>query len=120
MRRSAGLDISACSSLILGMKRAVHGRRRIVGHDPGRSSSVGLRAEVVFQPEARGERSADEYAADPNDKGPLGNADPRIEAIQVLKALNRAVYFSGSEIEPVFRRMRRWLLGSRMGSSPTT
>ncbi len=63
---------------------------------------------------------ADEYAADLKDKGPLGNADPRIEAIQVLKALNRAVYFSGSEIEPVFRRMRRWLLGSRMGSSRTT
>jgi hypothetical protein len=63
---------------------------------------------------------ADEYAADPKDKGPLGNADPRIEAIQVLKALNRVVYFSGTEVEPFFRRMRRWLLGSRIGSSPTT
>ncbi len=63
---------------------------------------------------------ADEYAADPKDKGPLGNADPRIEAIQILKALNRAVYFSGTELEPFFRRMRRWLLGSRVGSSPTT
>jgi hypothetical protein len=63
---------------------------------------------------------ADEYAADPKGKGPLGNADPRIEAIQVLKALNRAVYFSGAELEPFYRRMRRWLLGSRMGSSPTT
>jgi hypothetical protein len=63
---------------------------------------------------------ADEYAADPKDKGPLGNADPRIEAIQVLKALNRAVYFSGTELEPLFRRIRRWLLGSRIGSSPTT
>jgi hypothetical protein len=63
---------------------------------------------------------ADEYAADTQDKGPLGNADPRVEAIQVLKALNRAVYFSGTEIEPFFRRMLRWLLGTRMGSSPTT
>jgi hypothetical protein len=63
---------------------------------------------------------ADEYAADPHDKGPLGNADPRIAAIQILKALNRAVYFSGTEVEPVFRRMRRWLLGARVGSSPTT
>ncbi len=62
---------------------------------------------------------ADEYAADQNNKGPLGNADPRIEAIQVLKALNRAVYFSGTELEPLFRRMRRWWLGWRMGSSPT-
>jgi hypothetical protein len=63
---------------------------------------------------------ADEYAADPKDKGPLGNADPRVEAIQILKAMNRAVYFSGTELEPFFRRMRRWLLGTRIGSSPTT
>ena len=40
---------------------------------------------------------ADEYAVDPADKGPLGNADPRIAAIQMLKALNRAVYFPGSK-----------------------
>jgi hypothetical protein len=63
---------------------------------------------------------ADEYVVDSKDKGPLGNADPRIEAIQILKALNRAVYFSGSEIEPFFRRMVRWVLGTRVGSSPTT
>jgi hypothetical protein len=62
---------------------------------------------------------ADEYAADPRDKGPLGNADPRIEAIQILKALNRAIYFSGTEMEPVLRRLRRWLRGTRVGSSPT-
>jgi hypothetical protein len=30
---------------------------------------------------------ADEYAVDPADKGPLGNADPRIAAIQTLKSL---------------------------------
>ena len=63
---------------------------------------------------------ADEYAADSKDKGPLGNADPRVEAIQILKAMNRAVYFSGTEVEPFFRRMLRWLLGTRIGSSPTT
>jgi hypothetical protein len=51
---------------------------------------------------------ADEYAVDRADKGPLGNADPRVEAIQVLKALNRAIYYSGSEVQPVFRRWRRW------------
>jgi hypothetical protein len=56
---------------------------------------------------------ADEYAADAEHKGPLGSADPRVEAIQVLKALNRGVYYSGTEVEPAFRRMRRWLLGSR-------
>jgi hypothetical protein len=54
---------------------------------------------------------ADEYAVDPASKGPLGSADPRVEAIQVLKALNRALYFSGAEIQPSWRRIRRWFLG---------
>jgi hypothetical protein len=71
---------------------------------------------------------ADEYAVDLGDKGRLGNTDPRIEAIiepireaiQVLKALNRAVYFSGTEIQPAFGRLRRWFLGSRMWGSRTT
>ena len=53
---------------------------------------------------------ADEYAADTADKGPLGSADPRVEAIQMLKALNRAIYYSGTEVQPAFRRMRRWAL----------
>jgi hypothetical protein len=54
---------------------------------------------------------ADEYAVDAADKGPLGNADPRVEAIQTLKSLNRAIYFSGIEAPPVWQRIRRWLLG---------
>ena len=53
---------------------------------------------------------ADEYAVDPADKGPLGNADPRIAAIQTLKGLNRAIYFSGAEVQPVWRRIRQWFL----------
>jgi hypothetical protein len=62
----------------------------------------------------------DEYAADPVEKGPQGNGDPRIEAIRILKALNRAVYFSGEEIQPAFQRVRRWFLGSRMWGSRST
>jgi hypothetical protein len=54
---------------------------------------------------------ADEYAVDTADKGPLGSADPRVEAIQVLKALNRAIYYSGVEVQPVFRRWRKWFSG---------
>src|ERR1700683_2816243 len=54
---------------------------------------------------------ADEYAVDAADKGPLGSADPRVEAIQVLKALNRAIYYSGAEVQPVLRRWRRWFSG---------
>jgi hypothetical protein len=52
---------------------------------------------------------ADEYVVDPGNKGPLGNADPRVEAIQTLKALNRAVYYSGAEEQPVWQRLRQWL-----------
>jgi len=55
---------------------------------------------------------ADEYAVDPQSKGRLGSADPRGEAIQILKGLNRAIYYSGTAVPPPFRRMRKWLLGS--------
>jgi hypothetical protein len=55
---------------------------------------------------------ADEYALESVPKGPLGNADPRVEAIQVLKSLNRQVYFAGAEVQPK-RRIRRWFLGAR-------
>ena len=57
---------------------------------------------------------ADEYAHDLANKGPLGSADPRVAAIQILKGLNRAIYYSGTEVEPAFSRMRRWLQDSRI------
>lgn len=56
---------------------------------------------------------ADEYSVDTAPKGPLGSADPRVEAIQILKSLNRAVYYSGAEVQPAFRRIKRWVLGTR-------
>jgi hypothetical protein len=52
---------------------------------------------------------ADEYAADLADKGPLGSADPRVAAIQILKERNRAIYYSGTEVQAPFRRLKRWL-----------
>jgi hypothetical protein len=58
---------------------------------------------------------ADEYANDPSDKGPLGNADPRVAAIQILKGLNRALYYSGTEVKTAFVRMKRWLGARIMG-----
>jgi hypothetical protein len=60
---------------------------------------------------------ADEYAVDPADKGPLGNADPRIAAIQTLKSLNRAIYFSGPEVQPVWQRLRQWFLRTTMSNT---
>jgi hypothetical protein len=60
---------------------------------------------------------ADEYANDLADKGPLGSADPRVAAIQILKGLNRTIYYSGTQVEPQLEamagRMKRWLMGSR-------
>lgn len=55
---------------------------------------------------------ADEYCADAQPKGRLGNADPRVEAIQILKALNRSIYYSAAEVQPAFARVRRWVMGS--------
>jgi hypothetical protein len=55
---------------------------------------------------------ADEYCADAQPKGRLGNADPRIEAIQTLKALNRSIYYSAPEAEPALTRMKRWVMGT--------
>jgi hypothetical protein len=57
---------------------------------------------------------ADEYAHDLADKGPLGSADPRVAAIQILKGLNRAIYYSGTEVPPALGRVKRWLLGSKI------
>jgi hypothetical protein len=59
---------------------------------------------------------ADEYAVDPAGKGPLGNADPRIAAIQTLKALNREIYLSGPEVQPVWQRIRQWFLRSSISN----
>ena len=56
---------------------------------------------------------ADEYAVDSRSKGPLGNADPRIEAIQLLKKINRQIYLSTAVAPVPFHRVRRWFLGAR-------
>jgi hypothetical protein len=55
---------------------------------------------------------ADEYSVETVPKGPLGNADPRVQAIQLLKSLNREVYYAGTAVQPK-RRIRRWFLGAR-------
>jgi hypothetical protein len=56
---------------------------------------------------------ADEYAVDPSSKGPLGNLDPRIEAIQLLKKFNRQIYLSCEVVQPPFAWVRRWFPGTR-------
>jgi hypothetical protein len=57
---------------------------------------------------------ADEYALSTAQIGVLSSADPRVEAIQMLMALNRQVYYACPEIEPLLRRIVRKLMpGSR-------
>jgi len=99
------LEISQ-AGLVTGLCSAVELRpfvRRQLSPEEGRALEIlGHAIEYL----------ADEYCADAQPKGRLGNADPRIEAIQTLKTLNRAIYYSSTEVEPVFSRMKRWVLGS--------
>jgi hypothetical protein len=53
---------------------------------------------------------ADEYALSTAQMGTLSSGDPRVEAIQMLMALNRQVYYACPEIEPLLRRIARKLL----------
>jgi hypothetical protein len=54
---------------------------------------------------------ADEYAFSSAQMGVLDSGDPRIEAIQLLMSLNRQVYYSCPEEEPLPRRFAEWLFG---------
>ena len=76
--------------------------RRLLSPESGRALEILGRAIEYL---------ADEYANDLAHKGPLGNADPRVAAIQILQGLNRAVYYSGTKVQPASSRVRRWLLG---------
>jgi hypothetical protein len=99
------LEISQ-AGLVTGLSSAVELRpfvRRQLSPEEGRAIEIlGHAIEYL----------ADEYCADAQPKGRLGNADPRIEAIQMLKALNRSIYYSAAEVEPAFSRMKRWVLGT--------
>ena len=99
------LEISQ-AGLVTGFRSAVESRpfvRRQLSPAEGRAlEMLGHAIEYL----------ADEYCADAEPKGRLGNADPRIEAIQTLKALNRSIYYSAAEVEPAFSRMKRWVLGT--------
>jgi hypothetical protein len=99
------LEISQ-AGLVTGLSSAVELRpfvRRQLSPEEGRALEIlGHAIEYL----------ADEYCADAQPKGRLGNADPRIEAIQTLKSLNRSIYYSAAEVEPAFTRMKRWVMGT--------
>jgi hypothetical protein len=99
------LEISQ-AGLVTGLSSAVELRpfvRRQLSPEEGRAIEIlGHAIEYL----------ADEYCADAQPKGRLGNADPRIEAIQTLKTLNRLIYYSAAEVKPAFTRMKRWVMGT--------
>ncbi len=99
------LEISR-AGLVTGLSSAVEMRpfvRRQLSPEEGRAIEIlGHAIEYL----------ADEYCADAQPKGRLGNADPRIEAIQTLKELNRSIYYSATEVQPAFTRMKRWVMGT--------
>jgi len=99
------LEISR-AGLVTGLSSAVELRpfvRRQLSPEEGRAIEIlGHAIEYL----------ADEYCVGTEPKGRLGNADPRIEAIQTLKALNRSIYYSAAEVEPVLSRVKRWMMGT--------
>jgi hypothetical protein len=99
------LEISR-AGLVTGLSSAVELRpfvRRQLSPEEGRAIEIlGHAIEYL----------ADEYCADAQPKGRLGNADPRIEAIQTLKAVNRSIYYSAAEVQPALTRMKRWVMGT--------
>ena len=95
-----------------GAAQSAQGPRRVVHRQLSREGGRAL--EILGHAI---EYLADEYAQEIATTGHLGWANPRIEAIQVLKALNRTVYFEGTEMLPVFSRMRRWLAGARVNQA---
>jgi hypothetical protein len=99
------LEISR-AGLVTGLSSAVEMRpfvRRQLSPEEGRAIEIlGHAIEYL----------ADEYCADAQPKGRLGNADPRVEAIQTLKELNRSIYYSATEVQPAFTRVKRWVMGT--------
>lgn len=53
---------------------------------------------------------ADEYALEMERYGSLDPTDPRLEAIRLLKLLNRKIHYSCPPLEPLGWRIRQFLL----------
>ena len=60
----------------------------------------------------------DEYALSAAQAGTLDTGDPRVEAVQTLMTLNRQVYYACPEVEPLLRRIARWVF--RAPATPAT
>ena len=92
---------AAVSNAAFHPRRAPAARRRISPADGRALELLGHAIEYL----------ADEYALSAAQTGTLDAAAPGIEAIQMLMALNRQIYYACPEIESVTRRIARWMLG---------
>ncbi len=105
---AAGSGRAATSNAAFHPGLALAARRRI---SPMNGRALEILGHAI-------EYLTDEYALSAIQVGMLDTRDPRIEAIQMLMALNRQIYYTCPEIEPALRRIARWMLG--MPAPPPT
>ena len=74
----------------------LHRRRRIVPHSGHALEILGHAIDYL----------TDEFV---HEGGSFSASDPRVEAIQLLMALNRQIYFACPEIPTFGERLRAWL-----------
>jgi hypothetical protein len=91
-----GSPVPARASAIYPTASGVHRRRRM-------SPEAGHALEILGHAI---EYLADEYA---HEGGSFSGSDPRLEAIQLLMAVNRQVYLACPEVPTLGERIRAWL-----------
>ena len=93
---SVGVSGSALTRAVAATEVRAHRRRRI-------SPQAGHALEILGHAI---EYLSDEYI---NEGGLFSSRDPRIEAIQLLMARNREIYFECPELPTLGERLRAWL-----------
>jgi hypothetical protein len=90
-----GISLPVLAPVVPGTN--VRARRRSISPAAGRALEIlGHAIEYL----------SDEYV---NDGGLFSSRDPRLEAIQLLMARNREIYFACPELPMVGERLRSWI-----------
>jgi hypothetical protein len=93
---SVGVSSSTLAPVVTATEVRAHHRRRI-------SPEAGHALEILGHAI---EYLADEYV---NEGGSFSAHDPRLEAVQLLMARNREIYFACPEVPSISDRLRSWL-----------
>jgi hypothetical protein len=91
-----GVTVPLQAPVISATKIRAHHRRRI---DPQTGRALEVLGHTI-------EYLTDEYV---QEGGLFSAHDPRVEAIQLLMARNREVYYACPEVPPLSERVRAWL-----------